>query len=110
MTTMPQNMPYTPAHGGAHRRVVHIGMSKTGTTAIQSALHANWARLKQMGLLFPERAALFCPASPARRGGDALAPVGAIADTALGVMLDWRDEMTTARRTQDRRQTEGGPL
>jgi hypothetical protein len=53
MTTMLQDMPFAPAPGGARRCVVHIGMSKTGTTALQSVMHANWARLKTMGLFFP---------------------------------------------------------
>lgn len=54
MTTTHQNMPFATAPGGARRCVVHIGMSKTGTTALQSVMHANWARLKTMGLFFPD--------------------------------------------------------
>ena len=37
------------------RLVVHLGMSKTGSTAIQSTLVANRARLRQMGVHYPDR-------------------------------------------------------
>ena len=40
--------------GGALRLFLHIGMNKTGSTAIQHALAANASRLKRHGLLYPE--------------------------------------------------------
>ncbi|MCR9275263.1 MULTISPECIES: hypothetical protein [Mameliella] len=53
MTETAAQSPFAPRSDGTRRCVVHIGLSKTGTTAIQSVLHANWGLLKTRGLFFP---------------------------------------------------------
>lgn len=41
-------------HAKAPRLIAHIGAEKTGTTSIQAFLAANRARLKELGVLYPE--------------------------------------------------------
>lgn len=44
--------------------VLHIGLHKTGTTAIQSYLHAHAAALNRDGILYPEAGRYVDPATP----------------------------------------------